>query len=123
MENKKVIQRNQEISIYEELYLSKERNKKNKHNIQSLVKEVFHTKIYLTKQKYTGKENSEKRKTVKNGLNIINDVPYLNEEMTLETVGIMEWIYKKMYIENVREVNYETMKERYYKEEQKTYKI
>lgn len=123
MKHKNKIERNQAISIYEQLYLFKKNKQKNKHNIQSLVKEVFHTKIHLTKKEYTHTENSEKRKTVKNGLNIIHDVPYLNGEMSIETYKIMEWIYKKMYVESVREVNYEVMKEKYYKEELKTYKI
>lgn len=121
---KKKRERNHDVSIYEELYLLKqqENKKKYKENIESLVKEVFHTTINLTDRKYTPRENSEKRKTIKNGLNIIHDVPYLDGEMSLETYRIIEWIYKRMYIENVKEVNYEIMKEKYYNQK-RIYKI
>lgn len=118
-------ERNTDISMYEELYILKHCIQNKKIALQSnpnlLFKKVVKANINLTNIPY----KKENRNTIKNGINVIHNIPYHENKLLEETQIILEWIYKKMYIENKREVDFEKMKKSYFKDlkEKRLYQI
>ena len=89
----------------------KRKRRENQHNMFSI---LTRKSLYLTDQPYKNNQT----KTIKNGRNIIKNVPCDSEgNIDTETIAILEWIYKQMYIKNKKQVDFNQMKKSYEKEQ------